>query len=81
MTLEIISPEGCPGINQAVVRLEEAGSGQASVKRSPNALSMLRSRAGMELRQMKGAAGKEEEQKGHKTWPHSALAASIPPNP
>lgn len=72
MTLEITSPERCPGINQAVVRLQEAGSGQDSVKHSSAAISMLRSRARMELRQMKGGVGEEEQQKGHKTWPHPA---------
>lgn len=72
MTLEITSPERCLGINRAVVRLEEAGSGQDNVKRSPAALSMLRSRAAMELRQMEGGAGREEQQKGRKTWPDPA---------
>ena len=89
MTLEIAPPERHPEINQAVASLEEADSGQDSVKHSPDAFSILRSKQGSDgaerrdgrWREGMGGAGKEEQQKGHKTWPHPASAPGFAPNP
>ena len=35
----------------------------------------------MELREIVRGAGKEEQQQGHKTWPHPAWAPGFAPNP
>lgn len=73
MILEMTPPERHPKIKQAAVRLEKAFSGRDVVKHSSSALSIPRSRAGMELREMKEGAGKKH-QKGHKNPPSVSFA-------